>query len=215
MTITKYGHCCLLIEIAGKRVLTDPGAFSEGFTELTDIDLILITHEHSDHLHTESLRAILEKNPQAKVVANAGVGRILRELNIAYVEAIDQLVTTVANLRLKAYQGQHAEIIGDFGLVQNTGFLLEDGEFFYPGDSYIVPAEKVGVLAAPVAGPWCKVAEAIHYVLEVAPKVVVPVHDAVLSEVGKRGVYEHFTRELKKNDIGFVALIDREKRELA
>jgi len=28
MKITKLGHCCLLIETKGKRVLTDPGSYT-------------------------------------------------------------------------------------------------------------------------------------------------------------------------------------------
>jgi L-ascorbate metabolism protein UlaG (beta-lactamase superfamily) len=64
MKITKFGQCCLLIEVAGKRVLTDPGVFSTTQNDLTNLDLILITHEHGDHLHSESLQAILEKKPR-------------------------------------------------------------------------------------------------------------------------------------------------------
>jgi hypothetical protein len=73
MKITKLGHCCLLIETKGKRLLTDPGCFTiEAHSKLRDIDAILFTHEHSDHYHLESLKTLLEKNPQARVfVGNA------------------------------------------------------------------------------------------------------------------------------------------------
>lgn len=214
MRITTFGHCCLLIEIVEKRVLTDPGMFSAGFQALTNIDLVLITHEHADHLHTESLQAVLEKNPQAAVVTNDGVGRILSELGIAHTVLADRETTTTAGLTIKPYNGKHEEIYEAFGQVKNTGFLLENGEFFYPGDSYIVPNEPVNVLAAPVAGPWCKVADAIRYVLAVHPKQVVPVHDAVLSEAGKAVVYPHFERELTSRDIRFIRLTHGEPTNL-
>ena len=45
MKITKYGHCCLLIEVENKRVLTDPGAFSDGFQDLTDIPYEPVDYE--------------------------------------------------------------------------------------------------------------------------------------------------------------------------
>ena len=50
MQITKFGQCCLLIEVAGKRILTDPGRFSVSQNDVSNIDIILITHEHADHL---------------------------------------------------------------------------------------------------------------------------------------------------------------------
>ncbi len=214
MKLTKYGHCCLLIEIKGKRVLTDPGAFSDGFKNITNLDLILITHEHADHLHTSSLQRLLSLNPQAKVITNAGVGKILDELGIDYTELPDREEATVSDLKLKPYDGKHAEIVRDFGQVQNTGFVLEGGEFMYPGDSYIVPDEKINLLAAPVAGPWCKVSEAIAYVLEVGPKQVIPVHDAVLSEAGKHVTYPHFERELGEKKIHFIPIDDQNPTEI-
>ena len=52
----------MLVEQAGKRLLTDPGFLSTTQNELKDIDIILITHEHRDHLHTDSLQIILKNN---------------------------------------------------------------------------------------------------------------------------------------------------------
>ena len=79
MKITKFGHCCLLIEIAGKRVLTDPGAFSVGHEHLSEVDIILITHEHADHCHTESILALVETNPGVTIISNSSVARLLKE----------------------------------------------------------------------------------------------------------------------------------------
>ena len=59
MKIKKLGHCCLVIETNGKRIMTDPGSFTDKQTEEQNIDLILITHEHSDHFHIESLKKVL------------------------------------------------------------------------------------------------------------------------------------------------------------
>ena len=215
MTITKYGHCCLLLEIEGKRILTDPGGFSHGFAKLTNLDLILITHEHPDHLHTESLQALLANNPDATVVCNASVGKLLTEQGIAYTNLSDRETATVAGIALKPYNGPHVEIINDFGLVENTGYLIGGGSFFYPGDAYTVPEERIQVLAAPVAGPWLKVAEAIRYVLAVSPAQVVPVHDAVLSKEGRSVVYPHFLRELTEQGIQFTVLEETEPASFA
>jgi len=48
MTLTKLGHCCLIIEDQGLRILTDPGEYTILQNQVKDIDLILITHEHAD-----------------------------------------------------------------------------------------------------------------------------------------------------------------------
>ena len=82
MKIKKIGHCCLLIEIDGTWILTDPGAFSGAQNQVTHIDVILITHEHVDHLHTKSLQEVLKNNPEAQVITNTGAGKMLDEVGI-------------------------------------------------------------------------------------------------------------------------------------
>lgn len=205
MKITKYGHCCLLIEIKGKRILTDPGSFSTGYEALTDIDIILITHEHGDHCHTESIAHILERNPQATVVTNSSVQKLLSDLGITATILEGEAQAVVADIALQAFDGKHVEIYEDYGQVQNTGYLIAN-DFFYPGDAYTVPNVPVKLLALPIAGPWCKVSEALDYAYAVHPEKSIPVHDAVLSDVGKNVVYGFFARMLKEKDIEFVTL---------
>ncbi len=202
MKITKYGHCCLLLEVSGLRILTDPGIWSSGFAELTDINLILITHEHQDHLHIEGVRDIVNNNPKAEIVANASVGKILEEGGLTYTLIEDQTAITRVGVLIEAFSGPHAEIFQDFGLVENTGYLI-DGHFFYPGDSYIIPNKPVEILALPVAGPWCKSADALRYALEINPKRVLPVHDAILNDEGIKLVYGLFETQLKAKGIEF------------
>lgn len=205
MTITKFGHCCLLIETNGKRILTDPGKFSTEQNTLTGIDIVLITHEHADHCHTDSLIHILENNPEAVIVSNTSVAALLKKIEIDthIIEGRD--TATVVDVALAAYDGPHVEIFEDFGIVQNTGYLIGNS-FFYPGDAYTIPDAVVDILALPVAGPWCKVSDAIRYALKVQPRVAFPVHDATLAETGKTVTYPHFTRELKKRGTDFVLL---------
>jgi len=47
MKITKIGHCCLLIEVDGKRVMTDPGGFTVSDHVLDDIDVIVRRPGHA------------------------------------------------------------------------------------------------------------------------------------------------------------------------
>lgn len=84
MKITKLGHCCLLIEEKGVVVLTDPGIYSQQQNEITGIDVILITHEHSDHFHIESVKKIVSHNPAAKIITNTAVSKLLEKEDLAY-----------------------------------------------------------------------------------------------------------------------------------
>lgn len=204
--ITKFGHCCLLLEVSGKRILVDPGRFSEAQNSLTDIDTILITHEHADHFHTESVAQILNNSPEAVVITNTTVARLLEALGVIAHVLEGREAATIVDVPISAYDGPHVEIFETFGLVQNTGYLI-DSTFFFPGDAYTLPKVPVKVLALPVAGPWLKASDALHYALAVAPEVAIPVHDATLSEVGKEVTYGLFARELPKHSICFTPLI--------
>src|SRR4051812_9464594 len=82
MRITKYGHACLLVEEGNARILLDPGMFSHGFEELTDLDAILITHQHGDHVQAETLGTLLGANPDAKLYADADTAQLLSEASL-------------------------------------------------------------------------------------------------------------------------------------
>lgn len=204
----------MLLEIKDKKILVDPGRFSEQQNELADIDIILITHEHADHCHSESVTRIVENNPDAIIVTNTSVAALLAKLEIeAYVlEGRD--TANVADIFLEAFDGPHVEIFEDFGLVKNTGYFVDE-TFFFPGDAYTVPNKPVKILALPVAGPWCKMPEAIRYALAVKPNVAFPVHDATLNETGRSVTYPHFERELKKVGSEFVVWGEGTQREFS
>lgn len=177
MKIKKLGHCCLVIEINGKRVMTDPGSYTITEQEMEkNIDLIVITHEHSDHLHIDSLKNILSSNPNSIVVTNSGVGKILDGVGIKYQKLEDGHSDEFAGIYLEAHGDKHAEIYEEFGMVQNTGYFIGK-DFFYPGDSFTNPAKKVDILALPVLAPWLKIKESIDYVIALTPRVCFPVHD--------------------------------------
>lgn len=213
MKITKFGQCCLLIEVAGKRILTDPGRFSNTQNNVTDIDVILITHEHADHLHTESLQVILASSPDAEIVTNTSVGAILTELGVTHTIVEGRELAEKAEITLEAFDGNHAEIFEEYGQVQNTGYFINE-ELFYPGDAYTEPGKSVPILALPVAGPWCKAADAIAYAHKVAPEKAFPVHDWLLNEDGINLTYGLFGSQLQAKDIEFVELRNGESKEL-
>ena len=55
MQVTHFGHACVLVEQGTARILIDPGQWSDGFGGLRDLDGILITHRHPDHLDVQAV----------------------------------------------------------------------------------------------------------------------------------------------------------------
>ena len=180
MKIRKLGHCCLVIEIDGKRIMTDPGSFSTLQLQEKNIDVILITHEHQDHLHIDSLKKVLENNPSAIVITNTAVGKLLDGVNIKYIKVEDGQKYDFRGINIAGFGSKHAEIYGTYGQVQNTGYMVNS--FCYPGDSFSNPNSKVDILALPVTGPWMKIKDAIDYAKILKPRVVFPVHDAYIHD---------------------------------
>jgi len=213
MHITKLGHCCLLIETNGKRILTDPGFLSTSQNDLVNVDIILVTHEHKDHLHTESLEIILKNNPNAVVVTNSSVGKILTDLKIPYDILEGENSAQFLDINLAACDGKHEEIVGEYGQVQNTGYFIDE-KLFYPGDAYTNPGRNVPALALPVAGPWCKVSEVIKYALEIKPRIAFPVHDGILTEAGQAITHGVVGTRLIEAGIKFTTLKNGETVEI-
>ena len=177
MKIKKLGHCCLVVETDGKKIMTDPGSYTvEKQVKERNIDLILITHEHQDHLHVDSLKSILLDNPNAIVVTNSGVGKILDENGIKYKKLEDEKSGEFDGVFFEAHGDKHAEIYEEFGQVQNTGYFIGKN-LFYPGDSFTNPHKKVDILALPVLAPWLKLKESIDYAVEINPRICFPMHD--------------------------------------
>lgn len=99
--ITWLGHATVLIEMEGKRILVDPVwstyvaplppfgprrivAPPVPLAELPPVDVILITHDHYDHLDRPTLAAMPGKE-RIEVIAPLGVGAKLRSMGFARV----------------------------------------------------------------------------------------------------------------------------------
>lgn len=209
MKITKLGHCCLLIETKGKRVLTDPGSYTvEVHSKLENIDYILFTHEHQDHYHLESLKVILEKNPQAQVYSNDSVSELLAKEGITHTKVVHGEAVYLGEIAVVGIGEKHAEMHSSIPLSANIGFFIDD-RLWYPGDAFTNPDRSVEILALPVSGPWMKLSEAIDYALMIKPKVAFPVHD------GTRFGSQHTIPEkiLSAEGIEFVVMVEGDSKE--
>jgi L-ascorbate metabolism protein UlaG (beta-lactamase superfamily) len=183
MKITKLGHCCLIIEESGVKILTDPGEWTEAQNTEVGIDYILITHEHPDHFSTGSVKRILQNNPTVQIYSNSSVCKLLDAEGVKCQVVIEGDKLGLKGMELEAFGKMHGEIYGEVGMVENVGFLL-GGKLFFPGDAFTFIENSVSALALPVCGPWVLLKEAIDYALKQKPKVAFPVHDGMLKISG-------------------------------
>jgi L-ascorbate metabolism protein UlaG (beta-lactamase superfamily) len=204
MKIQKFGHCCFIAEPkTGVRIMTDPGAFSTMQNDAKDISAVVITHEHGDHLHIDSLKEVLKNSPNAVVITNTAVGKLLDEAGIAYVKVEEGQTHDLQGVAIVGFGDTHAEIYEEYGQVQNTGYMID--ALCYPGDAFHYPNGAVDILALPIAGPWMKMKECIDYAKKISPRIAFPVHDAIVSD--KAGfVYNMTEHFLSGFNVGFKKL---------
>ena len=188
MKITKFGHCCLLIEERELRILTDPGNLSTAQNTIINIDVVLITHEHADHFHVPSVLEVLKNNPEAVVITNSAVSKLLEAQGVTGAFIVEHGQShQVDQVIFDGFGKDHAPIYKDWNNVMNTGYFI-GSRLFYPGDAFYNPKKENGreveILALPVAAPWLKISESIDYALAVSPKIVFPVHDGILASPG-------------------------------
>jgi L-ascorbate metabolism protein UlaG (beta-lactamase superfamily) len=182
MRITKLEHAALILEEAGRRLVVDPGSLTNPILGLTDVDAVVITHEHADHWSGDQLQRILDASPGAVLLGPSGVVRAAEGFDIRTVSPGERVV--VADWTLRFFGGNHAVIHATIPVVDNVGVLVNE-RFYYPGDSFYVPVGvEVDTLAAPAGAPWMKVAEGMDYITQVAPKRAFGTHDGVLSAAG-------------------------------
>jgi len=179
MRLQKFGHSCLLVSNGDARVLIDPGTFSSGFEELDGLDAILVTHQHPDHIDVARLPALLEHNPNARLMTDAGTAQSLRDEHKIEATVASAGDSFEVGMRVEVVGELHAQIHPDIPQIPNVGYRL-DGRLFHPGDSVTPPDVDVEVLALPTMAPWMRMADAVDYLRAIGPRVAVPIHEALL-----------------------------------
>ena len=114
LRVTWFGHSSMLLEIDGVRVLIDPVweqraspvewagpkrffAPTIALKLLPHVDVVLISHDHYDHLGRHTVGELARLMPAARWVTGLGVGAILRSFGVA-AERITELDWTESTL---------------------------------------------------------------------------------------------------------------------
>lgn len=196
IALTKFANACVRLEKNGRRIVIDPGEFSDPSTALDAAEHVLITHEHPDHLEQDAVLTWLASAKSATVFAPEVPARLLRERALAAGADERQIIAVGAGERfecagfsVRTVGGQHAVIHRSIPVVQNVGFIV-DGLVYHPGDSFIVPEGPVpDTVLVPLSGPWSNMSDMVDFIIAVRPRQVIPVHEIVLDPAVGRPLY--------------------------
>jgi L-ascorbate metabolism protein UlaG (beta-lactamase superfamily) len=198
MKLTKLGHSCVLVETPDRVGLFDPGSWSDRalIDDVKHVDRIIYTHEHADHFDLEILKSLLVKFPEAHVISNLEVQKLINDAGIKVILRDESACTVKFNSPHEAPPWPNTQAPAE------NGYHFK-GVFTHPGDSYSFNETKQ-VLAMPFVGPWADTGSAIKKVLELRPKYVLSIHDWLLTDEAK--AYYQSQLQISLSDAGITLL---------
>lgn len=179
MKIEKFIHSCLRVTIDGQQLLFDPGKFSfrEGRVapdELVGASVIVVTHDHPDHLDIEALR-IIAGGSTTPILANAQLASKLREAGLNATVDGD---ARIGAFEIREIPTPHAPILSKE--VPATSAYLVNGRLLNVSDSLDASLHAlagVEILALPVMAPFATELDVYRFVKVMCPRHLIPLHD--------------------------------------
>lgn len=199
-TIRRLTNSCLTVTDDSGTTLFDPGFFTFDSGEIDldtigEVQRVLITHEHGDHVKPEFVRWLLDRGDGVGVYSNEAVAALLAPHGIE---------VSVDNPRGVSTEDVLHEVIPNGAQPTNRAFTI-DGVFTHPGDSY-QPTTSAPVLGLPLLVPWGSTTRSVEFARQLAPQQVVPIHDFYLSKSGRGFIVTMATAVLAQAGIEVVGL---------
>jgi L-ascorbate metabolism protein UlaG (beta-lactamase superfamily) len=187
LKITFIGHATLMLQYGGKVIHVDPRSKLADYTKLPKGDLVLITHDHSDHLDPRAVRAIRGDNTavvapwscQSRLdgvifMANGGV-QTVQGFKIEAIPAYNMPDPERPGKRTYHPKGDYRE--------EGNGYVINMGEtrVYVAGDTENTPEmkklEKIDIAFLPMNQPYTMTpAMAADAAKAIKPKILYPYH---------------------------------------
>ncbi len=176
-------HSCFRVSNNKVTVYTDPYKVKNNYN---DADIILITHDHYDHLDQESIKKLINGN--TIIVAPEDCEKPLMKFNNKKVFVAPNQVKIINDVTIKTVPSYNLTKFSDGGKVfhpkekGNVGyiFIIGDTRVYLAGDTDNIPEikdYKTDIALLPVSGIYVMDAkEAADATMLIKPKIAVPMH---------------------------------------
>lgn len=211
ISIAKFVHSCLVVEKGSTRILFDPGKFSfnEGRVKPVDLgqlDWIVITHTHPDHLDIDVLRTLVAGHAPI-VLGNDEVVEKLQQQGIDAQAVTDGKVIPAGEVELLPIAVRHQPVLEE-KIPEVTAFLI-DRRILHVADSFDERLTKwrgLDALILPIMAPFLTETQVYDFAKTLAPKAVVPVHDGYARDFFVETRHETYAEWFHKAGIAFHSL---------
>ncbi|MFT4297816.1 MAG: MBL fold metallo-hydrolase [Candidatus Woesearchaeota archaeon] len=217
MKITKYPQSCILVNYKSKNILIDPGAFVYQQTDLKpedwkNIDIILLTHEHFDHVDIDAIKIIL-KNNNPTILTNRPVHNLLLDNSIKSIMMHPGDLKIVDGIHIKGEISEHGPLPNGKPAPEVIGFLIDD-KIYHPGDTvYLVKKPYADVVFVPICGTVVMDAkQAARFVNDIQCKLAIPIHYS--NPKYPTGANEFERQMMKNTSVKYKVLAEKETIEV-
>ncbi|HJR85052.1 MAG TPA: MBL fold metallo-hydrolase [Nitrososphaeraceae archaeon] len=180
--ITWTGHAGFKITYKGKNIYIDPYKLSKKHENISDADVVLVSHNHFDHLSIEDLKNIV--NETTVIVSAQECLSQLKSLNVKESIGIDPRNSVKVNeLKIETVPAYNVDKEFHPKNDKKIGFIVEFGNdrLYHTGDSDIIPEMKdtsSTIALIPVSGTYVMTAEEASKAINelINPKITIPMH---------------------------------------
>ena len=182
LKITFIGHGTLMFQFDGKTIHVDPVGRYADYSKMPKADLILVTHEHFDHLDKDAIAKIVHKGTSLVLTAVCAKqlrrGTVMKNGDVKNVKGLKIEAVPAYNVVHMRKPGQpfHPKGVGN-GYVITFG----DKRVYVAGDTENVPEmanlANIDIAFLPMNLPYTMTPEMVVKAVQVInPRIVYPYH---------------------------------------